>query len=174
DGAVGEGMRQRAMEAEAVIGAGLGIRDGSLYKHNLALSELRFGRIVSRVLGQGCWYQGNFEFLGELFVGSQISPSPRYFVGFAPGIRYEFATGTRWVPFIDGSAGVVGTDIGHPDLGANFEFSLQGGSGVKYYFRDNAAFIFQYRYLHFSNGGLYIHNKGINVNVLLIGASWSF
>jgi hypothetical protein len=170
----GEGLRQGALQFEGTLGAGWGIRDGGAYTHNLALSELRVGRVVSRVFGPGRWYQGNFEVLGEFFVGSQFHPSPRYLVGIAPVLRYEWATGSRWSPFIDLSAGITITDIGHPDLGANFEFDLQGGPGVKYYFRDDAAFILQYRYLHFSNADLYPHNHGINVNVVLLGVSWAF
>jgi hypothetical protein len=169
-----ESLRRGAIEFEASFGAGLGIRDSRAYQHDLALAEFRLGRVVSETFGKGHWYRGNFEIFCEAFVGSQFNPSPRYFVGAGPVLRYESPTGTRWVPFLDLSLGLTGTAIGHPDLGANFEFDLQGGPGVKYYFRDNMAFIFQYRYLHFSNAGLFPHNHGINANVLLLGASWAF
>lgn len=170
---IGNGMTQGAMEAEAAFGAGIGIPFGS-EQHNLAITELRLGRVVSRLLGRGHWFQGNFMVLGEILTGAQFSPDTRYFVGIAPVLRYEIATGTRWVPFIDGGAGVTLTDIGRPDLGGNFEFNLQAGLGVKYYFRDNMSVMFQDHYLHFSSGGIYNPNHGVNANVFLLGASWAF
>ncbi|MDB6021052.1 MAG: hypothetical protein JWQ04_909 [Pedosphaera sp.] len=171
---VGEGYRKGAWEFEATLGAGLGVKYGSTTKHNLAFSELRIGRVMTGELGKGHWYQGNVELLGEVFVGTQFNPQLRYFAGAAPVLRYNFMTGTRWVPFVDASAGVLSTAIGRPDLGGNFEFDLQGGPGIKYFFRNNAAFIFQYRYLHFSSAGIYHPNKGVNANNLLLGVSWGF
>lgn len=170
-----QGLRNKAMSFEASLGAGWGIRDGSKVKHDLAIAELRVGRVISRLLGEGHFFQGNFVLLGEVFGGAQFHPQPsRYFIGAAPVIRYEFATGSRFSPFIDISAGVLATDIGRPDLGGIFEFNLQGGPGIKYYISKNAAVQFQYRYLHFSSAGIYHPNHGINVNTLLLGFAWGF
>ena len=173
-GDVGESFRNGAWEFEGTLGAGLGLRNASRYVHHIALTELRVGRIMTDDLGKGHCYEGNVEILGEVFVGAQFHPQARYLVSGAPVLRYNFMTGTRWVPFVDGGAGLAATAIGHPDLGANWEFALQAGPGVKYYFRDNASFVMQYRYLHFSNGGLYANNHGINENLLLLGISWGF
>ncbi len=77
------------------------------------------------------------ELLGEAFVDAQYHPETRYFVGVDPVMRYNYMTGTRWEPFMDASIGVAATAIGRPDLGAVFEFDLQGGPGVQYFFRPN-------------------------------------
>jgi|SRR5579884_2504169 len=170
----GEGYRKGAMEFEGTLGAGVGLREGGGATHDIALSELRVGKVFTKLLGQGCWYQGNIEMLGELFVGAQFHPEARYFVGILPVFRYNWILGGRWVPFIDLGAGVAATQIGGPDLGCRFEFNLQAGPGVKYYFRDNLAFIGQWRYFHFSDGGITTQNKGVNVSTILLGVSWAF
>ena len=171
---VGEGFRRGAREFDVTAGFGLGIRDGSVHTHNVVLTTVQFGQVLTDLWGQGHWYQGNVEMLGEAFVGAQFHPETRYLVGVAPVLRYNFATGTRWVPFVDASIGATATAIGRPDLGAVFEFDLQGGPGVQYFFRPNAALIFQDRYLHFSNASLYRVNKGINANTFIVGMGWFF
>lgn len=167
------GLRKGAWSFEGVAGAGFGIRFGSTVTHDLAMGELRVGRVMSGLLGEGHFWQGNIVLLGEAFGGAQFHPHPNhYVVGAAPVLRYEFATGSRFSPFIDLSAGVAATDIGHPDLGGVFEFNLQGGPGLKYYFSNKSAAIIQYRYTHFSSAGIYQPNHGVNLNMFYLGFSW--
>jgi len=55
------------------------------------------------------WHRGNFESRLEFFGGMQFYPNvdtDGWFIGLTPHLRYDFATGTRWIPFVDAGAGV--------------------------------------------------------------------
>ncbi|MGH7866623.1 MAG: acyloxyacyl hydrolase, partial [Candidatus Dormibacteraceae bacterium] len=97
-----------------------------------------------------------------------------WFIGLTPHLRYNFATGTRWVPFVDAGAGVTAMGISAPDVSGTFEFNLQASTGVRYFLRDNLALTSEVRYMHFSCGGLHSPNLGINTVAVLFGVSWFF
>lgn len=172
---VGDGFRPEAQSLGFGLGAGHGLAAfGSHQNHDLALADLTYGHMLGHVMGGDHWYRGNWELRGELFGGAQFSPNTRWLVGLTPHLRYNFATGTRLVPFLDGGAGVSGTGIGRPDLGGRFQFNLQGGPGVLYFFEDNVALTLEARYLHISSASIYHPNNGVNTIMGFIGVSWFF
>jgi lipid A 3-O-deacylase len=130
--------------------------------------------MLSGVLAKDSWYRGNFEFRAELFGGAQISPDTDWLIGIAPHLRYNFATGSRWIPFIDAGAGVTATGIGPPDLSNTFEFNLQGAIGTQYFIKDNVALTLEARFFHMSCAGLSKPNDGLNAIVGYVGVSWFF
>jgi hypothetical protein len=77
-----------------------------------------------------------------------------------------------WVPFVEAGAGLSYTDISRPDLSTNFEFNVQVGTGIGYFFSNNTALTFQARFLHVSNAGIEDPNYGVNTAVFLVGLSW--
>src|SRR6266849_1735861 len=170
---IGEGFRSTTQSIGLSAGATYGIAMlGSREAHDLALVNLSYGHMLSHTWGEGHWYRGNLEFRLELFTGAQFSPSREWFVGLTPHLRYNFATGTRWIPFVDGGAGVTSTSIGPPDLSGTFEFNLQGGGGIQWFVKDNMAISVEARYVHFSNAGIRDPDHGLNGVTGLIG--WSF
>ena len=172
---VGSGFREDTFDAGFVLGAGFGVRAfGSTIAHDLALASGHFGLIFTDVVAEDKWYRGNWEWLNELFSGGQFSPRAHYFVGWTTGPRYYFATGTRWVPFIDGGVGLSGTDIDSPDLDGTFQFNVQAGGGTHYFLTDTTALTFQYRWLHFSDGGTTHVNHGVNTEMFESGLTWFF
>src|SRR5579871_578954 len=98
--------------------------------------------------GAGHCFGGNFEFRAQLWGGWQFSPTHEWLVGLTPHLLYNFATGTRWIPFFDVGAGVTGTSIRKPDLGGPFQFNLQAGVGVRRFLTDTTALTFEASYLH--------------------------
>ena len=116
--------------------------------------------------------RGNWELLADLFGGYQFHPEGVYFAGLSPHLRYNFATRTRFVPFVDVGAGATATDIREPDLSTTFEFNLQGGGGTHYFLRDDLALTFQWRFIHLSNAGIKYTNLGVNNSTFLLGLSW--
>jgi len=84
-------------------------------------------------------------------------------------LRYNFATGSRWVPFVDAGAGVTATGIGAPDLSGTFEFNLQAGGGVQWFLKENLAVTFEARYTHWSCAGIHEPNFGLNGVTGLLG-----
>ena len=170
---VGSGFRKDTMELDVGAGAGLGLAVlTGVGEHHWVIGIVDYGWIFSDVVGKGHWYRGNWELLADLFGGYQFSPEGAYFVGLSPHIRYNFATGSRFIPFIDFGAGATATDIREPDLSTTFEFNLQGGGGLHYFLREDLALTFQWRFIHFSNAGIKFPNTGVNNSTFLLGLSW--
>jgi len=172
---VGEGFRPCAQSFSLSAGATYGLSDfGSTQAHDLALTSLTYGHMLGCMWCQNNCFRGNWEFRLELFGGAQFSPSTQWIVGLTPHLRYNFATGTRWVPFIDAGAGVTGTGIGSPDLATTFEFNVQGGAGVQYFVASNVSISLEARYLHISNAGIKEPNLGLNGITGMLGISFFF
>ena len=175
DSDLGNGFRGGTHDAGFALGNGFGMRVfSSSQKHDIALASVHYGWVFSDVAGRDHWYRGNWELIGEAFGGVQYHPDNAYVAGLTPILRYNFATGTRWMPFIDGGGGLSLTAIHAPDLGSTFEFNLQAGAGVHYFWRSNSAITVQYRYLHLSNADLRTPNLGVNTSVIYAGMSWFF
>ena len=122
---IGSGFRKGLFQTGATVGAGFGTTKPfrTELAHDLALTSVNLGWVFTGVMATDKWYRGNLELLVELFGGWQFKPNGRYLVGLTPLIRYNFATGSRWVLFVDGGAGVSCTNIDGPDLNGNFQFN---------------------------------------------------
>jgi lipid A 3-O-deacylase len=172
---IGEGFRTDAQDITFALGANYGIAAfGSEQAHHLAIASLTYGRMLGQVMGEGHWYKGNPEFRLEAFTGAQFSPDVEWFVGLTPHLRYNFATGVRWVPFFDLGAGVTATGIGPPDLSGTFEFNLQAGGGVHYFLEENVAITLDVHYTHWSCGGIHKPNLGLNGVTGMLGMTFFF
>ncbi len=171
---IGGGFVRGAQEIDFSVVDALGIASlVGFHNHDLALAAFHYGWMFGPV-GENRCYGGNWELLGESFVGSQYHPNPAYVVGLTALLRYNFATKLRLVPFIDGGAGPTFTDIGLPDLSLTYNFNLQAGIGVHYFWRRNSAFTLESRFFHLSNAGLKYPNDGVNTVSFLFGFSWFF
>jgi len=172
---LGGGFNKGVEEFGITAGAGLGMKIfGGSREHDWYLGAIQYGWMISSLEARDHWYRGNWELLGEAFGGRQFDPKSAYFFGFTPLLRYNFAPGRRWAPFIDAGAGLTDTDIRDGDLSANFEFNLQMGAGVRYFLRDDLALTLQYRFIHISDASITSPNLGVNNSTLLIGVSWFF
>jgi hypothetical protein len=172
---LGEGFRSGAQDITFALGANYGIAAfGSHEAHHLAIASLTYGYMLGPVLGEGHWYKGNPEFRLEAFTGAQFSPEVEWFVGLTPHLRYNFATGTRWIPFFDVGAGVTATGIGPPDLSGTFEFNLQAGGGVHYFLEENLAITLDAHFTHWSCGGIHKPNLGLNGITGMLGMTFFF
>ena len=171
----GDILHPGAREAGMSLGAALGLKivTGHI-NHNLAIGSVRYGEVLGDTVGTSHWYCGHWELIGELFAGGQYDPKPAYVVGVTPLLRYNFTTGTRWLPFVQGGFGPSVTDIGQPDLGTAFEFNIQGGAGVHYFWNQHSAITVECRYFHLSNADIRPPNQGVNACVFSIGNSWLF
>ena len=172
---VGQGFKSGVPSLSISLGAGAGVKIfGGSERHDLALTSLTYGWMLGTVWGEDQWYRGNWEFRAEVFTGAQFSPTTESLVGLTPHLRYNVATGTRWIPFIDIGAGVSATSIGAPDLSGTFEFNLQTAAGVHWFIRDHLALDIQARYLHLSCAGLHTPNLGVNNVGGLVGITCFF
>jgi opacity protein-like surface antigen len=167
---IGHGFRQGTRHTGFELGIGLGAgafggKDG----HKLALGAVRFGRMLGGLEAEKRWYRGNSEWMAELWGGIQYSPRRRTLFGITPLLRYNFATDSPWVPFINGGVGFAYTNIGGPDLSNGFQFNIQVGAGTHYFLREDTALTIQYRWLHLSNAGLNRPNTGLNSQIIYAG-----
>ncbi len=170
-----DGLGKGTTEVGFSLGASVGSHIfGGAETHDFALAKLLYGQVISDEMAKDHWYQGHWELLGEVFGGGQFEPGDAYAFGVTPGLRYNFETGTRWIPFFDAGAGVTATDIGHPDLGGTFQFNLQTGPGLHFFIDNNTAITVQYRFLHISSAGLERPNNGVNTSACYVGMSWLF
>ncbi len=175
DANVGEGFRRGATQLAVTVGAGFGMKVITTREnHDWALGTLEYGCFLGDVVGRNQWFRGNWELLAQFFGGLQFYPDTAYVVGGGPLLRYNFATGCPWIPFVDLGGGVAATDIRNGDLSTTFEFNLQAGTGVHYFVREQMALTFQYRFIHLSNAGIEFPNLGVNSSTFLLGISWFF
>lgn len=167
------GVQTLTFEAGGVYGLRI---FGSSQAHDLALTSFSYGRMMGPVMGEDHWYRGNWELRAEMFGGAQISPSDSYdtIFGLTPHLRYDFATGSRWIPFMDAGAGVTVTGIGAPDLAKVFDFNLQVGPGVHWFVRDNWAVTVDTKFFHVSDAGINHPNHGLNGVLGMVGLTWFF
>jgi hypothetical protein len=157
---VGQGFQKGTWQAGFTLGGGFGFQFSRYQeKHDLALGTLHVGR----TLGE------NWEVLGELFGGVQFRPTDRTVVGITSVIRYNVATGSRWVPFVDAGVGFSYTSIRDGDLSTPYEFNLQLGGGSHYFIGNDRALTLQSRWLHLSNASLKEPNHGANTLMFFAG-----
>ena len=173
DEGFGQGFRSGTESVNMSLGVNYGVPMlGGRESHHLALTSVSYSRMAGRVRNKRHWYRGNWEIRAEIFGGAEFSPEKEWVVGLTPHLRYNFATGTRWMPFIDIGAGVTATSIGPPDLGGIFEFNLQGCVGTHWFFQENMALTFEGRYLHLSCAGISDPNLGLNGAAGFVGLSF--
>lgn len=89
--------------------------------------------------------------------------------------RYNFVTGTRWVPFFELGVGIIDVDLHVPrDLNSEFNFTILGGPGLNYFLTDNLALVGQVGLHHISNAHRKSPNVGVNSVMGLLGVSYYF
>jgi hypothetical protein len=172
---IGNGLSENVNEVAFAVGPATGTREfGGWLNHDLAMLRISYARLRTGVVGWPCLLRGSLEARIELLAGVQYNPGSAYLLGFTPSLRYNLATGTRWMPFASVGAGVSLTDIGLPDLSTVFEFNLQFGGGCTYFLADDLALTVEYRYIHISNADIDTPNAGVNVNFFTVGLSQYF
>lgn len=165
---IGEGFRSGTQILGFDVGAAYGmLMFGGRERHHLVLGTVSYGQMIRDTKGNESWYRGNWEWRGELFGGMQINSERADTAGIAQHLRYNFATGTRWIPYVDAGAGITLTEIRAPDLGGAFQFNLQAITGVNYFVSDDLALHLEGRYLHLSSSAISMPNNGVNT----LGAS---
>jgi hypothetical protein len=172
---IGNGFRADTLDAGFLVGAGFGIKEfGSSRYHDLAISGGHFGWIFTDVVCPDKFFRGNWQWWIDAFSGGQYDPKTAYLAGGCTGVEYDFATGTRWVPFAAGGVGVSGTNIGRPDLSNTFEFNVEVAGGTHYFLTQDLAATFVFHWMHFSDAGMTHPNYGVNTQMFEGGLTWFF
>lgn len=133
----------------------------------------RWGVILTDPVGRSFW-RGGLEFLTE---PSAIitADTPRILSGgIAPLLKYNFYTGTRLMPFLEGGAGLMVSTDRFQGQGSAFNFTPQGGAGFHYFLSREWAFTGAYRFWHASNAGIARPNRGVNAHTFFVGLAYFF
>jgi hypothetical protein len=141
---------------------------------NYTITGLEWGYMLSEMKGAG-WLRGNFEVAGQAF-GSAVFTGPgHYIAGATLWLRYNFVPkGWRFIPYIQGGAGITFTDIDRGIVGQDFNFNLDLGCGIRYFLARQWSLNLEYQYQHISNADLGGHNLGINSQGPVLALSYFF
>lgn len=108
--------------------------------------------------------------------GQIVDQAPTYMLGLVPAqLEYKFLNPERnWAPFVFAGLGAAWGDFfeGSDEISTAFEFILQGGAGIEYFFANGTALNFNYRLWHLSNSGINGRNVGTNAHVFSLGFSF--
>jgi hypothetical protein len=171
---IGSGYVESARMLDFEFSRGFGVTYfGGSVTHDMWLGRLIFSQTINEVWAPDKWYGGNLLYTAGIVGGVQDIPDTAYLIFGMGGLRYEFATKGRWIPFVDISAGIGGTAIGAPDLSGPIQFTEQGRIGVRYYFNERFSATAGIGYLHISNGGYESPNDGVNAYLITLGFGWA-
>ncbi len=134
----------------------------------------QFGKVLTDEIGSGGWYAGNAELLIEPMAAYYWEPFDASAFGATLVLKYNFLDFGRWMPFWEGGAGGLWTDLA-PDIdeqSTRWNFILQTGVGVSYFVNPKMALTTEGRFHHISNANLGNRNTGINAWQINVGVSF--
>ena len=133
----------------------------------------QLGLVLTDEIGSGLT-SGNVEVLIEPLAAHYYQPFSASAFGGSLMVKYNFLNFGRWMPFWDGGAGMLWTDLGPriPEQSTQFNFVLQTGPGVSYFVTENTAVTFGIRFHHISNAGIGERNIGLNGCLFNVGISF--
>ena len=132
----------------------------------------RWGVGITDPLGGSSWYRGNFELLLEGTFLYMLEPKSGIAGGIAPGLRYNFLTGTRVIPFLQAGVGFIALDADLARQSDGLNFILQTGLGLHYFITQRSALTGEWRFHHISNASIHDKNAGINSSLFMLGLTF--
>jgi hypothetical protein len=145
---------------------------------DFALDSLRLGIMLNDPWDIGP-LSGNFEALGEVFVGGVFTGPGNVLAGATLVFRYNFVQPkARVVPYMQIGAGGVYTDIPEDEsrglISLPVEFNLQAGVGTRFLVNDHWSVNLEGVYRHISNAEIHKPNFGIDSVGGNLGFGFSF
>lgn len=146
---------------------------------NYLQSNVRLGWMLNSAAYDESPLDGNVEVLLETSFSKVVGDLGDLMFGPTALIRYNFVQ-PDWfvVPYIQGGAGIVYTDIyEHPDqraVGQAVEFTPTAGAGAHFIIDKNWMVDLEFRFQHVSNAGMGDRNLGINAIGGFLGFTYFF
>jgi hypothetical protein len=124
----------------------------------------------------GSPFRGSFQIFLEPSVAYITHPARTYLLGVSAIFRYNFLLWNRVVPYIDGGAGLLNTNLRIHALGEVIEFMPQAGLGVLFRVGERVSVDVGWRYHHISNAGQTEPARNVGINSLFFhgGVSWHY
>ncbi len=133
----------------------------------------QLGLVLTDELGSGV-VAGNVEAFIEPMAAHYYEPFSASAFGGSLMLKYNFLSFGRWMPFWDGGAGMLWTDLAPriPEQSTQFNFILQTGPGVSYFVSESWAITAGLRFHHISNANIGDRNTGLNAWLFNLGVSF--
>ena len=176
-GSQGEPLKRGTIEWGVMTGYGRSISLGAS-KPGIDFITLmpRFGYVFTEIQGSPLLHGTLAAVVEAVPVLLAFESETIYSGGFNLLLRYDFATGTGVVPFLEGGAGILlstpqSTEPRSQFRASQFNFTLQVAPGIRYFIGEGVAVSIEYRLHHISDASTTEHNPGINTNFVLLGFS---
>jgi len=173
--------RRGDMELAVSVGYAWGFQLGGLNAQSEDVEMLsfapRFGIAVGDDRAIGRWYETRAQIFVEGTFLWEIQPKSGSAHGAALILRINalaLRASTGFVPFLSIGAGIVALDFDLKDQDDGLSFTPQIGVGLRYMLTQGASLDLEWRYHHISNASTHPPNRGINTNLLTLGASIFF
>lgn len=142
-------------------------------------TNFRLGWMLSSPESSKFLLRGNFEAVLELSNSIIFSSYGNYMGGLTALLRYNFVQqDSRFIPYIQGGAGIVYTDAYRDDsqsaIGNAINFTPQASMGFRYLVDKNWSIDVEATYQHISNAGLDDKNDGVNALGGFIGLTYFY
>lgn len=153
-----------------LVGGGVSVAPDTRDSNLLALFQ-RIGYVLAQ---QEAFLPGSLEVVGELSYLAVLQDHASHVFGMAPLLKYNFWTGTRLTPFVEGGAGVMYATRGVPERGTNFNFVTQAGFGAHMAVAERVTLDFRALFHHLSNANTLDTNPGLNAVLLNVGVTFFY
>jgi len=132
------------------------------------LSYLPFQPFGSR------WYAAALEPGVEGWVQYYMHPDTAVAGGLKAALRLHAIGLGPVIPYLEGTAGVGGTNLDVTESRSRFTFLFEGGAGASAFVASHVALTAGYRLQHFSNGNTSRPDRGYNAHTGTVGVSVFF
>ena len=167
-----QGPEEGGHELEIWSGGGYGVK-GVAQHTGVWETGVRYGWILTSPHGPG-FLRGRFEYavdLVPLFLVFQPG-STAHGVALNPlGLKWDFDTHRRIVPYAELSGGSLFTNNQVPTGTSRINFASSGGIGL-HFLTGKVTWSTDVRFMHISNSGISALNPGINTVQLRLGVGW--
>ena len=120
------------------------------------------------------WYAAAIEPGVEGWVQYYMHPETAFAGGMKASLRLHAIGLGPVVPYLEGTAGVGGTNLDVTESRSRFTFLFEAGTGASVLVASGVALNAGYRLQHFSNGNTSRPNRGYNAHTGVLGVSFFF
>ena len=140
------------------------------------ITTKRFGKRTEVDMIQALPRWGRFrnatqEFLWEVPLTVFTKPGTSVAGGVNLMFRQHLLSNRRFSPFVEIGPGLTLTSLKTRELGGAFQFSAQGGAGIRAALSERSDMVVGARWYHLSNAGLRSPNTGLNNYLITVGYS---
>ncbi len=123
---------------------------------------------------KGWPYQGSFQVFFEPAAAYITQPARTYLLSLSAILRHNFMLWRRVIPYLEGGAGFLNTNLRIRALGEVIEFIPQGGGGLRFRVTEQTSLDLGARFQHISNAGQTEPSRNIGINSLFFYGAFAY